>query len=169
MSEDATIHQLIIDHLKKSDANQAMIFSKLDDQGNTLARLTTTVELHQKYSENLEKEQKAQREDMDSIDTSIKSINTHITKVELLMKLLSPTKGKAAAVVALASILGGNQAIDNPTVKRVINVLRNTNAPVVTRPLQTPRPIPTIVPFDKIDPITEPILDNGLIHVYDAE
>jgi len=143
MSEEQTIHTLILSQLERSDDNQRRIFEKLDEQGRHLAsmdatmasqgrtvlRLTETVEEHKNYSRNLELEQKEQRlklseidKELTHVDSELAKVNLHITEVNLWVKLIKPTKTKIAAVALLVSLLGGNEALKSPLIKRLIQV-----------------------------------------------
>lgn len=161
---DTTIHHVILDQLKRSDANQIRIFEKLDEYGQTMARLTTTVELHQKYSVNLEKEQKEQREnitkikeeqnsqkgkiddicaDLNVMGEEIENINTHVNEVKLWVKIFKPTKTKVAAAITLLSLFGGNEALKTKAIKDLI-----TSFLVPTESITPPAPSDgaTVVP-----------------------
>lgn len=119
MSDD-TVHQMLIDSINRFDKNQTRLFDKLDEQHHTLGRLTTTVELHQKYSENLEKEQKIQRRTLDDIDSELGTIKDHVKEVKIWMKIIQPTKGKLAIIAVVASLLGGNEVAKTPIIKKLI-------------------------------------------------
>lgn len=121
MAEDNTVHALILDQMKRNEDSLIRIFDKLDEQGSTLGRLTTTVEIHQKYSENLEKEQKSQLKKLGEIDEELESINEHVNEVKLWVKILKPTKMKMTIAAALLSYFGGSQIIQIRSIQELIN------------------------------------------------
>jgi hypothetical protein len=128
---DESFRKLMIDWMNKSDDNQRRIFQKLDEQGQTLARLTTTVEIHKKYSENLEKEQKANRaeirttkEELQAVDkdltTKVDGILEHIKEVKLWMKFLKPTKTKGIALLIVVSLFNGDDIAKSKLFRELI-------------------------------------------------
>lgn len=141
--EDTTIlHKMIVDQLKRSEANQVRIFDKLDEQGQTLGRLTTTVEIHQKFSENLEKEQKSQRSLIGDIEEEVSGLKDHVKEVRLWIKILKPTKVKLATLALLGSIFGGNEARKLPSFKKFINGFYSTEAKSSPSRVTPPTPKP---------------------------
>jgi hypothetical protein len=104
---------LVLHELKRSDQNHRDVMQELSklkdgqvDQGNTLIRLTTTVEEHKKYSINLEKEQKAQRATQKEINEEVDNINTHVNNIKIWVKILTPTKTKIAIIIVIGTLLG---------------------------------------------------------------
>lgn len=127
MSDEETriLHKMIMSHLENSTKNQGAIFKKLDEQGATLGRLTTTVEIHQKYSENLEKEQKLQRKDINTIKEEVDEIKDHVKEVRIWVKILKPTRAKVLIVAAILSTLGGKEALKTGFVKDILRSYLN--------------------------------------------
>ena len=132
--QDTEFHKIILEQLRRFDNNQIRIFDKLDEQGDTLSRLTTTVEIHKNYSVNLEKEQKEQREDIVVLKKDVHCISHHVDKVNNWIQILKPTKMKIAAITAIASILGGSEFVKSDI--KALVAPTSVSAPVKSKPLE---------------------------------
>jgi len=128
------LHKVILDQLQRFDANQVRLFEKLDEQGDTLARLTTTVEIHKNYSINLEKEQKTQRKDINKLKENVHVISHHVDKVDGWIQMIRPTKVKVAVILALLSTFGGPGLAKSDLVQNLLKALISPQSIQVAAP-----------------------------------
>jgi hypothetical protein len=128
---------LVLVQLRQSYESQQRIFEKLDEQGETLKRLTITVEEHKNYSRNLELEQKRHRTTMNTMKEELDEIQDHVNEVKVWVKILKPTKLKALILAMLLSALGGSEVVKSDFVTNLIKGYIQVVAPAPSVKIKT--------------------------------
>lgn len=131
-------NKLILQEMKRFDSTHRDLMGEIGkirdeqiDQGKTLVRNTLTVEQHVIGSIASNKRLMIVEDKLEVLDGSIKeeirTLNIHISKIDRVIKFLTPTRAKIKWVLVIVSTLGGSyggyQLTDEKNMEAILKIL----------------------------------------------